>query len=276
MPFVVTRPKTIWQPPRGAIPRIDRGNPFSAGLIGAFVPGVPINIADGVGLNEISTTPAYGGRAGGLTITSSAVGYPAPSASSSREAKFDRSVFSALAICTQDAAENNGVAFFRGNGSGGAAWGVGVHGGSANGPFVWCGSYTGAPAVDLGTGWTRSVRTVLLVADGSTAFVYADGQFITSSSYTAPTYEYDPANWRRVIFGARNWVLTNLQSRAFLGLFWNRPLPRGEALEISTPSRAWQVLGSQERRVFYSAATGGGFQPSWARGATSIAGVANA
>jgi len=223
-------------------PQINTGikwsNPFTLGLIGAFLPGIPINIVDGVGLTGFSSiAPTIGNRTQGRTIVTGAIGYPPPINSTAKEAKFDLNIVTALVVAVQDSPENANEILYRGNGSSSAGWAVGLHGGSFNGVYAVMGSWSTA-----GTGAvsTTAPRVAVVRGDGSTASAFIDGVLVDSGSYTAPSYQYDTVNERRMIFGSLSGLGKQNQSRPSLGLVWNRPLSDSDIRTIS--ANPWQLF----------------------------------
>lgn len=138
--------------PQGGAAQIDWSNPLTRGLVYAAIPGVPLNLVDRVATSQVSTTAiALSARPQGLVVLGGAYGYPAPASSSDQGAQFDISVLTAFILAIQDVETNVSNSFLRGNGSAGAAWGIGLHGGSNKGPFANLGSYSFSPAANFGT-----------------------------------------------------------------------------------------------------------------------------
>ena len=242
--------------PQGPV-RIDWGNPLARGLLGAFLPASPINIVDGVQLNKIGTF-AVAPRYTGVAVSGGAYEYPAPVTAADLGAKFDLAVLSALTYTSQTVAENSNQTFFRGNGSSAPHWECGLNGGTFNGPETKIGTYSYGPST---TGLsTLTPRITMLTADGTTATTYYDGAFVNSAAYTPPTYVYDAANHRALIFGSLNGSLTQQNTRPTLGLFWNRALSAAEVKIIS--ANPWQLFAPATRSYSLpSSATGTAINP---------------
>ena len=135
--------RTPWaQQPQVAV-SIDWSNPLTRGLLFAVIPGNKRNIVDGVRLSGTTfTAPTLGARKHGAVLTAGSYEYPEPANSSAPEAKFDLALGTAMMYGAQDATQNADLCFSRGNGSSAASWGVGLHGGSANGASTIFGSYS--------------------------------------------------------------------------------------------------------------------------------------
>lgn len=252
MGLILLPGQTRYIQPLGAAP-INWSNPITRGLVYAAVPGIPLNLVDGVSTSQVSTTAiALAARSKGLLVTDGAYGYPAPASSTSLGAQFDINVLTAFILAQQNVETNSSVSFLRGNGSGAPTWGVGLHGGSNKGPYVMLGSYSYAPTADFGTPLVP--RAVAITGDGATATVYYEGKLITSGAYTPATNQYDPANQRQVFFGAKNQNNSASATFPFVGLLWNRPLSPAEIASIS--ANPWQVFKSPQRVM----KTSGGLQ----------------
>jgi hypothetical protein len=223
--------------------RINWANPITKGLRFAALPNVPVNLVDGVPLtptaNDVSTVVKKAGKA--LTGSGS-YSYPAPVNASSPAAQlFDTTTLSLLLVAQQDTKANSNFAFVRGNGSSAPLWGVGLHGGSFNGPYVQVGTYSYSPLSTDQWDTTTTSRTVVVTADGSTAKVWEDGTFVNSGSYTATTPEYNTAFFRQVLFGAGGpQNMASQTVRPSLALMWGRPLSSAEVASLS--ANPWQVF----------------------------------
>lgn len=211
-------------------PEINWSNPITKGLLGAFLPTSNYNIVDKVNLIDAGISRAY--NSSGIVISSNSYLYPAPANSSSPEAKFDSVVMSAVLVTRQTGTLNADYSFFRSNGSSNATWGIGLHSGTLNGPYVAIADYSNN--IDTGiSGWTLSPHNILITGDGSNLKVWVDGGYMGGASYGAPVTQYNPAANRQVFFGVLSPTWVNGNNRPALGLYWNRALSQEESRAIS-------------------------------------------
>jgi hypothetical protein len=238
--------------PQSGPAQIDWSNPLTRGLIGAFVPGLPVNLVDRVSILNIytGTAPTIGVRKAGKVVSASAYGYPAPANASAPEALlFDSHVLTAFVVASQDASSNSEYALTRSNGSSAPSWGIGLHSGTNNGPYAQIGSFNFSPI--SGSSFGTAPQTAAVTGDGSNAVVYFNGAQFATGTYTPPTNQY--SNGRQLIFGSLSGTGGQQQIRPALGLVWNRPLTAAEIRQIS--DNPWQLIKSPQRVL--RVATGG-------------------
>lgn len=216
---------------------IDWSNPITLGLVFAYnvaagieaVTGKPLhNTAGGartLGLAGIATNPFYGYQ-----------NEPANS-SDPLALRYDLTILTAAVFAKQDAVENANVIFCRGNGSSTPGWGIGLHGGSYNGPFFSVGTYTNL--VPLGSGVTTDkYHLVTMSLDGSNLYGYWDGNAVLTTSYSGQAYQYGGGN--RALIVGRNGQLQANQTHGALFLLWNRILSNKEHAVLG--ANPWQVF----------------------------------
>lgn len=236
---------TVTQQPKLPI-GIDWGNPITRDLRMAVMPHVPVNIVDNVCFKTARVgTFTVSGRDNEMCIGSGWMEYGYPASSTALEAVlFDLSVLTAVVVTRQDIPENANFAFLRSDTSSAPSWGVGVHGGTNNGPYTKLGTYSFTPST-TGESVTRK-RVVGLRGDGTTASTWFDGRLYDSGTYTPPTYSYNGTS-RCVRLTTLGLTGGQQENHPSLGLFWGRSLSDAEMSSIS--ENPWQVF-APSRRLF--------------------------
>ena len=216
---------------------IDWSNSITKGLLIAVLPFVDMNLVDGTVLSQ-PAPKSIGVRTGGVAVTVGASMLPNPVSSSSYEARFDLNVMTALVVASQDVETNAGDSFFRGNGSSNPSWRIGLWGGSSSGVYATMGSFNYTPSTR--TFDPKQNNIAAITGDGTNAVVYANGLAVATSIYTPAATQYDPANFRGVIFGSVSGIISETNTRPKLGLMWNRALSASEIASVS--ANPWQVF----------------------------------
>ncbi len=169
----------------------------------------------------------------------------------------------ALTICSQSTASNNGTTFGYTTGSLGTGFQVGLHGGSLNGPCIRLDSNIYA-SVDTGvSGYTLKRRVVLGVkrVSASTYDLWADGKKWAGNVAFTPDTAQGGGGGINLQFG------NSASSIPSLGLYWDREL---SDLEIrSILANPWQIFTPTAKRLWMPSEAGGGaFTPAITESAT--------
>lgn len=220
---------------------IDWSNPLTRGLIGAFLPESPINFVDGEQMYQdwLPPTQSVKAQSEGKVLKNGMYTYQPPNLIVPYGFRFDLTTGAALIVASQSSAQNSNIGIGRAETSGSQYWGIGLHGGSANGAYGTWGTFSFTPSTSGVS--TLQKRTVIINADGSTATLYMDGGVVSSGAYTMPAYSSGFRN-RCFAFGSttagQNSNAATIETS--LGFVWNRPLSEQEVAQLS--ANPWQIF----------------------------------
>lgn len=220
---------------------IDWSNPITRGLIGAFLPESPINFVDGEQMYQdwLPPTQSVKAQSEGKVLKNGMYTYQSPNLIVPYGFRFDLTTGAALIVASQSSAQNSNIGIGRAETSGSQFWGIGLHGGSANGAYGTWGTFSFTPSTSGVS--TLQKRTVIINADGSTATLYMDGGVVSSGAYTMPAYNSGFRN-RCFAFGSttagQNSNAATIETS--LGFVWNRPLSEQEVAQLS--ANPWQIF----------------------------------
>jgi len=222
------------------VPRINWMNPSSRGLIGAFLPGYPINIVDGVAMYTDFIPPTVQIRPGigGKSLKGGMYTYQPPSVTYPYGSRFDLTIGSALIVASQDSEQNANIGIGRASTAGSQNWGIGLHSGSVDGAYGIWGTFA-SPLANHGT--TLQKRTVAITANGTTATLYYDANVVASGVYTMTAYD---SSFRNRCFGFgssdQGQDVSTATIATSVGFVWNRPLSAEEVTRLT--QNPWQLF----------------------------------
>lgn len=150
------------------------------------------------------------------------------------------------------------------------AYGFGIHPNSSN--FRGIANDGGGNSILTGIATNTLPQIDFLVVNGFSVRYYQIGQAVVSgtlgSGYNAATGSFTFGDDNSLI-GAGN------VCDIFAAALWNVALPEAYIRSLQNYSSIWQLFAPLPRRIFAAPAAvgGGGFQPAWAYGSTSIVGA---
>jgi len=224
---------------------IDWKNPLTDNLILAYLPGSRINLVNG---HQFAVTRGITTNSDGLCTDPSNNGsyirLPIVVNASSEYAIYDIQSVSVFARMRQTVEINVGWNFVRGNGSQAPTWGVGLWGGSFDGPIAQLGSFYYGPGTSDAS-MVGNVHTVCIAGDGANLSLYYDKKIITSNSaYTTTVPQYNSLG-RQVIVGSDAQNLTGLNTQTSLALLFSGRISSEKYFELER--NPWQLFAPRRQ-----------------------------
>lgn len=168
---------------------------------------------------------------------------------------YDDQIITLFGLFRQRTETNAGYGFLRANGSNTATWGIGLHGGSFDGPTAKLGSYSYIPTTADST-MVEKVHTVCIAGDGSRLDLYYDkNKVITNQAYTPTTPEYNNT-LRTLLIGASSGSFGGSNTECYLALAFKGRISEDEYFDLE--KNPWQLFTPQKRVIYFDGAGAGG------------------
>lgn len=250
--------------PQGAV-TVDWRNPLTQDLRLAVLPHVPFELVYRTPFySRKRTRTGVGGIATDPTDTSQYTKLAPFSGSSSDLAqRYDvTGPMSVMAVCRQTIETNNGYTFLRGNGSSTVSWGVGLHGGSRDGPIVRIGGAASGTPPSNNSSMVKSPHVVAAVGDTSVVRGYYDGsKFYESGAYTDQSayygYSGTPSDNRTILVGSQSATsASGANVECYAGFMWARALRPDEVRELA--DAPYQLFRAPSHRIWFDVGASSG------------------
>ena len=253
-PFVSSDVAKRWVPERKVAYRqlatplsINWSNPLTKNLIFAYIPGTQVNLVTGEKI--FSNGRSFSSNKDGTCTSSAGASYiyaELPVNASSSTARFDTQTITVFARIRQSSEVNSGWNFIRGNGTSPPTWGVGLHGGTFDGPYAQLGSYNYTPG-SADASMVGNIHTVCIAGNGSTLNLFYDKtKLINNAAYTPSVPEYSPGSWRGIIIGSNGSGTPNNTENSLALLFSGQI---DDATYFALEQNPWQLFSPRRSLI---------------------------